>query len=302
MQVVSLRRQGKPLLCCPLSVAFCCLLNSHPGFWARRDATNHLVYCSCFTVEGIRTPRCEPTSSNSILLTGGSADGPVILPPEPQSRACPTAYRPSPCPRFLVYWWWCMLKLGLLVWEERSEVGDKRGAGWVPLVCFPEEYEDAWTFQMYFLKGNVSPNKHEAFIRLRYGLLNHNVDNFQIWNVECGNTPFQDSSLSIPKHSAWQGPEFTHHRSLPRAVIKNTSNRTVNVNNTHCRISFPESVYNCLLWRFLQTQTTAKTGCSSSNATSHGLVSHQPAFRALPPLLQVSFCLPSGPRNSPPPS
>lgn len=62
-----------------------------------------------------------------------------------------------------------------------------------------------------FHKGNVPPNKHEAFIRLIYGLLNHNVDNFQIRNVEYGNTPFQDSSLSIPKHSDWQGPEFKHH-------------------------------------------------------------------------------------------
>lgn len=47
-------------------------------------------------------------------------------------------------------------------------------------------------------KENVPPNKHEAFIRLRYGLLNHNVDNFQIRNVEYGNTPFSTHLFPFP--------------------------------------------------------------------------------------------------------
>lgn len=140
VQMVSLRRRGKPSLCCPL--AFCCLLNASPGVWARRDATNHLAYSPYFTAEGIRSPRCELTPSNIILLADGSARGPVIDLLSPSPVLVPLHKTPSlpPPPPLPVCWWWCVLKLGLLVWEERSEVGDKRGAGWVPLVCFPEEY------------------------------------------------------------------------------------------------------------------------------------------------------------------
>lgn len=155
--MVSLRRWGKPSLCCPLAVAFCCLLNTNPGIWARRDATNHLAYSLCFTVEGIN-PKPEMWTNFFQHHTAGwrQCRWSCRWPPEPQSRACPLTTPPAPSPPLPVCWWWYVLKLGLLVWEERSEVVDKRGAGWVPLVCFPEEYEDAWMFQMYFTRG-MSP-------------------------------------------------------------------------------------------------------------------------------------------------